>query len=33
MHSLNLGLIRQEQTRWEIKEMIRQMARPEGSNA
>ena len=27
MHSLNLGLIRQEQTRWEIKEMIRQMAR------
>lgn len=33
MHSLNLGLIRQEQTRWEIKEMIRQMARPEGQNA
>lgn len=30
MHSLNLGLIRQEQTRWEIKEMIRRMARREG---
>lgn len=29
VHSLNLGLIRQEKTRWEIKEMIRQMARKE----
>jgi hypothetical protein len=27
IHSLNLGLIRNEQTRWEIKEMIREMAR------
>ena len=27
MHSLNLGLIRQEQTRWELKETIRRMAR------
>lgn len=26
MHSLNLGLIRKEQTRWELKEMIRRMA-------
>lgn len=26
-HSLNLGLIRNEKTRWEIKEMIREMAR------
>jgi len=33
IHSLNLGLIRQEQTRWELKEMIRRMARPEGHNA
>ncbi|NEU07833.1 hypothetical protein GZH53_05870 [Flavihumibacter sp. R14] len=33
VHSLNLGLIRQEQTRWEIKEMIRRMARPDGHNA
>jgi hypothetical protein len=33
MHSLNLGLIRKEQTRWEIKEMIRRMARPEGQTA
>jgi len=32
IHSLNLGLIRQEQTRWEIKEMIRRMARPDGNN-
>ncbi len=31
IHSLNLGLIRQEQTRWEIKEMIREMARTEGN--
>lgn len=29
IHSLNMGLIRQEQTRWEIKEMIRKMACPE----
>lgn len=27
IHSLNLALIRHQQTRWEIKEMIRQMAR------
>ena len=33
VHSLNLGLIRQEQTRWEIKEMIREMARTEGNKA
>ena len=33
VHSLNLGLIRQEQTRWELKEMIRQMARPNGHHA
>jgi hypothetical protein len=33
IHSLNLALIRQEQTRWEIKEMIRRMARPERQNA
>ena len=26
-HSLNLGLIRNEKTRWEIKEMIRKIAR------
>ncbi|HYK77926.1 MAG TPA: hypothetical protein VEV16_13190 [Daejeonella sp.] len=25
IHSLNMGLVRQEQTRWEIKEMIRKM--------
>ncbi|MBC7744685.1 MAG: hypothetical protein H7096_06245 [Flavobacterium sp.] len=31
MHSLNMGLIRQEQTRWEIKEMIRKMANTEGN--
>jgi hypothetical protein len=33
VHSLNLGLIRQEQARWELKEMIRQMARPERHHA
>ena len=33
VHSLNMGLIRQEQTRWEIKEMIRRMAGPEGHHA
>ena len=27
IHSLNLGLVRNEKTRWEIKEMIREMAR------
>lgn len=27
IHSLNLGLIRNAKTRWEIKEMIREMAR------
>ena len=27
IHSLNLGLIRNEKARWEIKEMIREMAR------
>ncbi|WP_026898690.1 hypothetical protein [Daejeonella oryzae] len=30
VHSLNLGLIRNEKTRWEIKEMIREMARTDG---
>ncbi|MEO8794618.1 MAG: hypothetical protein ABI390_04070 [Daejeonella sp.] len=30
VHSLNLGLVRKEQTRWEIKEMIREMARTDG---
>lgn len=30
IHSLNLGLIRNEKTRWEIKEMIREMARING---
>lgn len=29
-HSLNLSLVRKEQTRWELKEMIRKMARNDG---
>lgn len=33
IHSLNLALIRKEQTRWELKEMIRTIARHEGQNA
>ena len=32
-HSLNLSLVRKEQTRWELKEMIRKMARPEGQHS
>lgn len=31
-HSLNLSLVRKEQTRWELKEMIRKMARTEGQH-
>ena len=30
IHSLNLGLIRNEKARWEIKEMIREMVRTDG---
>lgn len=30
IHSLNLGLIRNEKNRWEIKEMIREMVRTDG---
>lgn len=32
-HSLNLSLVRKEQTRWELKEMIRKMARAEGQHS
>ena len=32
-HSPNLALVRKEQTRWELKEMIRKMARTEGQHS